>query len=275
MIISVYSIYQYIWGYPHTIECAKKINSSLLNPPHNIYAKNILINKRAIGTFPSPNILGGYLLMAFFLSLAILKNQVSHKRWFFAPPLIIIALMLTKSLGVWISFIAIFIILFFIPYNALKKHKVLLIISFACIAITMPFIILGRWDRITDLGNHHNSITMRFNYWKTAMAIIKDHPFIGIGPGNFQQMFLNYYELGWGTGTKYAHNIFLQLWLETGILGFISIFYLIIAFITKNALKSSYVFLAALIFFLHNLIDIIYFIPEAGLIWWAIMGLVF
>ncbi len=144
-IISVYSIYQYIWGYQYMIDYLKKINSALLlTPPHNLYANNILIGKRAIGTFPSPNILGSYLLMAFFLALAISKNQVSHKRWLFAPPLIIIALMLTKSLGVWISFITIFIILFFISYNALKKHKVLLIISFAYVTLTILFIILGR-----------------------------------------------------------------------------------------------------------------------------------
>jgi O-antigen ligase len=103
--------------------------------------------------------------------------------------------------------------------------------------------------------------------------MIKDHPFAGIGPGNFQEVFLKYYKLGWGTGTKYVHNIFLQLWVETGILGPLGMISLIIVFITKNTVKSNYIFLAGLVFLFHNLIDLTYFIPEAGLFWWIIIGL--
>ncbi len=97
---------------------------------------------------------------------------------------------------------------------------------------------------------------------------------MGIGPGNFQEVFLKYYELGWGTGTRYAHNIFLQLWAETGVLGFIGMLSLITASLIKGVHGTSkYIFLAVLAFFFHNLIDITYFIPEVGMFWWILLGL--
>ena len=111
-IISIYCIYQYMWGYQHTLDYLKKINSDFIST--SSYARDILMDKRAIGTFPSPNILGSYLLIALFLSLVIFENTKAQQKWLLAPFLILIALALTKSLGVWLSLIGAIAILFFI-----------------------------------------------------------------------------------------------------------------------------------------------------------------
>jgi len=123
-----------------------------------------------------------------------------------------------------------------------------------------------------DLDNPHNPIMQRLNYWRITIAAIKDHPLLGIGPGNFQEVFLKY-KVGVGVDTRYSHNIFLQTWLETGALGLISIGLLIIAFIKTSLRKSKYLLLAGFAFMLHNLVDITYFIPETALFWWILLGL--
>jgi O-antigen ligase len=95
---------------------------------------------------------------------------------------------------------------------------------------------------------------------------------LGIGLGNFQEVFLKY-KVGWSIDTRYSHNIFLQTWLETGILGLTAMGFLITVFIKRSFLKSKYLFLAGLAFILHNLIDITYFIPETGFLWWVLLAL--
>jgi len=269
-IISVYSIYQYFWGYQGTLDYLKKINSDFLST--SSYAKDILIAKRAIGTFPSPNILGGYLIAVFFISLSLIKNGAMHKKWLLSPFLIIIALILTKSMGAWLSLIIAFAFLLFFSRRSLEKRKLILVTSSILIALVITFIILNRWDRLMDLENPQNSIIQRLNYWRTAIAVIKDHPFTGVRPGNFQEVFLDY-KAGMSTDTRFSHNIFLHQWSETGVPGFIGILLLISIFIIKAGSKSRYLLLAGLAFILHNLIDNTYFIPQVGLFWWIIIGL--
>ena len=282
-IISVYSIYQYFWGYQHTIDYLKKTNSGFLL--NSSYAKDVLIAKRAIGTFPSPNIFGGYLIMALFLSLysyfstrfACSKNIVRARpkrpsRELLSALLIIIALILTKSLGAWLSLIVCLIILFFISYNNLRNKKIIIAASAVCIAFILLFIILNRWERLMDMNNPQNSITQRINYWRTAIGVIKDHPFFGVGPGNFQEVFLKY-KVGLSTNTRYAHNIFLHQWAETGLLGIIGILFFITSILKQYKPQNKYIFFACLAFLLHNLIDNSFLIPETGLLWWVICSL--
>lgn len=273
-IISAYAIYQYFWGYGHTLAYLKKINSDFLNT--SSYANDILLAKRAIGTFPSPNMLGGYLIMVFFLNLHLLSTE-KHPSAFSLEPranmfyLIIItaALLFTKSLGAWLALIAALIIWFILSYKSIKHRKIILITSLAAIFLAITFILITRWERLMNLSNPQNSITQRLNYWRTAIAVIKDHPILGVGPGNFQEVFLKY-KIGLSTNTRYAHNVFLHTWAETGILGLIALIYLVIAFLNKAKIKSKYIFLAGLAFLFHNLIDNTYFIPEAGFLWWVL-----
>ena len=270
-LISLYSLYQFIWGYDHTLAYLKETQSNFLAT--SSYAKDILIAKRAIGTFPSPNIFGSYLIAMFFLSLAMIKDAGRRIQWFLPPILILSALLLTKSAGAWLSlFITLLILVVWLKPKKYKNAALLLIVV-AFLAV-FSFIIKDRWERFVDFNSPQNSITQRLDYWRTAIRVIKEHPFTGVGPGNFQEVFLKY-KVGLSTDTRYAHNIFLHTWSETGILGLIGIFYLIAAFFKKlNAKpKAKFILLSGLALILHNLIDNSYFIPETGLFWWILLGL--
>ncbi|MEK6732830.1 MAG: O-antigen ligase family protein, partial [Candidatus Omnitrophota bacterium] len=156
------------------------------------------------------------------------------------------------------------------------KTRPYIIASAVLIACIIAFIIINRWDRLMNIDNPQNSITQRMNYWRTAIGVIKDHPFLGVGPGNFQEVFLKY-KIGLSTNTRYAHNIFLHMWAEAGILGFAGVCFFLFSLLQKGLKnnKQKFIFLAIVVFILHNLIDNSYFIPETGLLWWAIMGLMF
>ena len=271
-IIGLYSIYQYFWGYAHTLTYLEKIQSDFVLS--SSYARDILIAKRSIGTFPSPNILGSYLIMLFFMTLALLKNKTLHLRWLSSSFIIIIALLLTKSLGAWLSLVSTLMVLFILLYNTFRKPKLILFFCLIFIISALTFILITRWDRIMNLNNPQNSIIQRLNYWLTAISMIKEHPIVGVGPGNFQEVFLKY-KVGLDTDTRYAHNIFLHTWSETGLLGLVGVLYLIIRFFQKFKIRpeDKFIFLSGLAFILHNLIDNSYFIPQLGIIWWILLSL--
>jgi len=271
-IISVYSIYQYLWGYDHTLAYLEKTGSSLLAA--SSYARDILIAKRAIATFPSPNIFGSYLIMMFFLSLSLAKDRGRGLSRYMPIVLITVSLVLTKSLGAWLSLIATLLILFIISGYPLKNRGLAFILGSVAAVFILVFILTSRWERFMDPGNPQNSITQRFDYWRTAIAVIKDHFLLGVGPGNFQEVFLKY-KVGLSTDTRYAHNIFLQTWAETGVAGMAAMLWLIFLFFRKASRKPAllFIFLSGLAFILHNMVDNSYFIPETGLFWWLLLGL--
>jgi len=282
-IISLYSVYQYFWGYQHTIDYIRKTDSRLLSI--SSYTRDILLSKRSIGTFPSPNILGGYLLIAFFLSLYTYFSsrkvypegiqRPSQEMLSVIPTVIILAaLVLTKSLGAWLSLIFTLIILTIILYNDFKKQKWLIYLSCLFIFLVLIFILSNRWERLMNLTNPQNSVIQRLNYWSAAIGAIKDHPFLGVGAGNFQEVFLKY-KVGLSTNTRYAHNIFLHQWAETGILGFAGIFFMIFNLLRRKLRNTGdkFIFLAAIAFILHNMIDNPYFMPETGVLLWVLLAI--
>ena len=280
--ISVYSIYQYFWGYGRTLEYLQKTNSDFLST--SSYARDILLSKRAIGTFPSPNIFAGYLIIMFFLALS-LRGAKRRSNLIFTC-VIIIALILTKSLGAWLSLITALIVLLLLSYSSIKKRKLIVALFIILIAGALTFILATRWERLMNMENPQNSITQRLNYWRTAIAVIKDNYLLGVGPGNFQEVFLKY-KAGLSTNTRYAHNVFLHTWAEAGIIGLASIIYLIITFL-KNSMMlrchceprrsrgeaiSLFISLSGLAFILHNLIDNTFFMPQVAIFWWILLTL--
>lgn len=66
------------------------------------------------------------------------------------------------------------------------------------------------------------SMRVRGAYWKGAVGIIKEAPLLGVGLGNFQ----DHYSAHAGESfeeVKMAHNDYLQVWAETGVVGFLAL----------------------------------------------------
>jgi O-antigen ligase len=63
---------------------------------------------------------------------------------------------------------------------------------------------------------------VRFEYWKAGLQILQEHPLLGIGVGNAKEVPAHINELAPGQTT--VHNIFLQVALETGTIGWLLFF---------------------------------------------------
>ena len=62
-------------------------------------------------------------------------------------------------------------------------------------------------------------INFRINVWYAVLEMIRDRPFIGIGPGNevFNQIYPNYMQVNFTALS--AYSIFLEIAVETGLVG--------------------------------------------------------
>lgn len=112
------------------------------------------------------------------------------------------------------------------------------------------------WDRFSGLTNltstetigaadEEGSAAARFNIWKTAVLVIKDHPLTGVGLGAYPEAHYRYAPLvdlgtdAWGgtrgspEGMKDAHSTYLSLLATTGIPGLLLFVSMLAAVFTR------------------------------------------
>jgi O-antigen ligase len=255
--IGVLAIYQYFFGFAHTGAYVSR---------HNIissFTLDYLQRKRVFFPFVTPNALAGYLSMIMLLAFG-----TKGTKWAILP--LSIAFCLTQSLGAFVSFLCALGIYFYLSGAVKKRHAG--IIS-AMLILLLTVLILVRTQTHKEQSTPVFSALMRMNYWKDTWRIISSYPITGIGIGNFDL-----------PGSRFAHNSYLQLWAETGILGLASFLWLAVLLLKKslhNIVQSpdkkekACVFAALTVFLIHNLFDFTFFLPEVSMLWWGIAGLVF
>lgn len=275
-LLSIYGIYQYLWGLENT---KSYIDLFMKDALQTRYVREILITKRAIATFFSPNMFAVYLAMIIPLCTSLLLDNIKNKKrcLFFGLSLIfmLIALVITKSLAGWLS-LCFGVIIFFV---LTRKFPNRIGIILAIFILIMPlFFLLVRYDTFINIANQQNTILQRLSFWRSTSGIIKDFPLTGVGIGNLKSIYPKYREFI-ANETMFSHNILLQTWAETGLLGIISIILLIGAFVkTSIKIEKNYfnIGLATLcsVFLVNNLFDFSYFIPQVSYLWWVSLGLI-
>jgi len=92
----------------------------------------------------------------------------------------------------------------------------------------------------------HSSSYYRIRLWSSSIDMIKSSPVAGIGLNNFQLEYPKFQkyssltdsDMGFFVLTKRAHNDFMQVWIELGIVGFI-LFLIIIFLIVKSCFVAA------------------------------------
>jgi O-antigen ligase len=84
-------------------------------------------------------------------------------------------------------------------------------------------------DRFETAGTDNTSVT-RLTYLRRGLEITRDHPYLGIGFGNW----LPYYEARYGERGHEPHNIFIQAMSELGYTGFLVFIALILCTFSLN-----------------------------------------
>ena len=103
----------------------------------------------------------------------------------------------------------------------------------------------GPFDvRRVDVTPENWSVVERMAHWQAAWYMFLEHPWLGIGPGNYAAVYDRYYLPGWIEPLGHAHNYYLNLAAETGLFGVLGfVLTLVLAFrATIRGLRAPHAF---------------------------------
>ena len=200
---------------------------------------------RAYGTFGQPNPYAGYLNSVLPVVLGVLTahwtgRAPSRRGWQGTPLLIASALMaggvlFSFSRGGWLALGAAVALLL----GLAARRTLVLLLAAAVLALflgllgalsLLPSQVTGRLSAVTDnfqifdartalLTPENWSVVERMAVWQTAWTMFEESPLTGVGAGNFARLYPDYALRNWKDPQAHAHNFYLNLLSETGLLG--------------------------------------------------------
>lgn len=214
---------------------------------------------RALAFFPDPHIFGFYL--AFVTPLAFFSKRTLFKIF---GIIFISALLLTFSRAAYVGVLGAFVSFPLIALSAKRKAQnvklqrkaqsfklLVVVLTFALFALSL-FLSPIRSRFLSSFNITEGSIAGRLENWSQALSLIRENPALGVGLGNYARALD---PLAGERSPVTAHNLYLDIWAELGIVGLA--LFLGIAFL---ALKKSFhssppIFLTFVWFFTQAMFD--------------------
>lgn len=215
---------------------------------------------RATSVFPDPHMFSFYLGMLIPLALGVLLVSKNHKFWAaFSLISLFLADLLTFSRGGYLGLLAGTVVLVIIFWNKVRQKYKIVALG-AIISMVSLLLVSGpisqRFFSIFNLKEGSNK--GRIETWQKALDITFSNPALGVGVGNYPlaiKAVASYRE------PIYAHNTYLDIAAETGIINML-VWVALLFFATQSFFKNrkkNIVFLmggiSILIFAVHSLVE--------------------
>jgi len=211
-ITALVGLFQVYTGYMHTAWVDRDLFAAL--------------SMRIYSTFANPNVYGTYLLLVIPLSAACIlyaKNIWCKLLASGITVLLMIALGLTYSRGGYIALAG--AVLFFLILVE-RRLIVLFVAGVAAMPFVLPTSVLARLFSIVNFTD--SSTVYRISIWQASLRILGDFWMAGIGQGAEAYNSVYPFYAFSSVTALHSHNLFLQIFLETGIVG-ILVFLMILA----------------------------------------------
>ncbi|MEM9807693.1 MAG: IctB family putative bicarbonate transporter [Cyanobacteria bacterium P01_D01_bin.56] len=289
LIVSVYGMRQWFFG--------AEALATWVDPTSNLAGTT-----RVYSYLGNPNLLAGYLVPAVMLSGAAV---FAWSRW--TPKLLAIVallvntacLVLTFSRGGWLGFVAggfallVLLVQFWsIRFNPFWQRWALPLLMGGSVAFLVLAVsaLAPLRDRVMSIfaGRSDSSNNFRINVWIAVIDMIKDRPFLGIGPGNdaFNKVYPLYQQPRYTALS--AYSVILEIAVEAGLIGLAIFFWLLtvtfgqgwrqLQHLREQQSRQGYWLIAALAtmvgMLVHGLVDTIWYRPQVSILWWLMLALV-
>ena len=250
-------------------------------------------NRRLSSFAGNPVYVAKYLELALPLGICLV---IWYRKWYTRLSLglfcisCLTALILTGARGSWIGIFCSVVLISLI----FDKRALIVLVIVCCLT---PFIAtkatVRRAQAMFDVREYLKSdakapLTFRVTGWQAALSMIRDYPLLGVGYGkrSYARLFEKYKQHPDVEKWAHAHNTFLQVAVETGLLG-LAVFVWLVATIfyhglatffrlTKSYEKSTLcgivAGLSALV--IHGQITHFYKL-EIALLLWVVVGILF
>ncbi len=182
------------------------------------------------GTFPTSNALAGYLLLGVFCAVGLAsaaRGRAGQWGWGLCGGLLAATLVGTRSRG---GILAAGVGLLGYGIGAARLvpgrgRRMAALVGAGLLAMVVGVALwegpasLARWAHLPSAltgATAEPSFRWRQLIYTWSLAMIRDHPLLGTGPGTFPLVLGQYQQVPYVTG-RYAHNAWLQFAAETGI----------------------------------------------------------
>lgn len=240
-------------------------------------------NVRIASTLYNPNAFGAYLILIIFpvIMLGVYeKNKKKKMMYILLSILILTNILMTYSRNALLGFVLGSIVLVII-----YSYKLIYALGgFGIIIFFIPSV----FQRIKSVTNMAGN-TLRIKLWKTALMMIKEHPILGVGNGNYVARYNEYIgkykELRYYSYRNFpTHNSYLKVQSELGIIGIISFLGVVITALLRirklytatedKFYKPFYMGVMASMsaFLFMNLSDNLFFVPKATTYFWFLLA---
>lgn len=198
---------------------------------------------RANGFYGHPMTLGGWLCI--FLPLLLIEffeRKLLGKYYWLAGLAFCICsagLVFNATRGAWLAVAIVSAVLLIYYMFKSKRNLAVSIIFVALISVVLvnnPKF-MHRLDTIDDFDKYQSN-TERILIWQSAWNMFKDHPILGVGLGQYTENYQQKYISPQAKEPKlgHAHNNFMQMLAENGIVGFAGFVIMFGYIIFKNLL---------------------------------------
>lgn len=208
-LVGLYGCYQRILG---------------VEPDDSLVDMSLELNKgmpgRIYGTFANPNNFAELLVLTIPLYIAVILSEKRRRVRALAilallPPVLAIAM--TYSRSGWIG-----LVIAIVVFAAIKNWRVLPVLLILGLMM-LPLLPSSIMNRILSIGVLEDSSTSyRFDIYKEFFLLLKDHWLGGVGLGSdvvYDAVKNGYPQMANGYYPVHAHNNYIQIWAEMGILG--------------------------------------------------------
>lgn len=134
-----------------------------------------------------------------------------------------------------------------------------------------------------DPSSPANTITLRVALWRSTLNMLAHRPLFGSGLSGFKASIQPYRDPAYHENQIYPHNLFLNFWAETGLLGLLAFLWLTVQVVRLGLrglsaggwarIMAIGILGLVLSFFVHGLLDAPYFKNDQALAFWVLAGI--
>lgn len=224
---------------------------------------------RITSIYEYPNAVGLILAPLLALLAVSVMQRGTYKHWFF--PIVLLgglAIIWSRSAGAVIALVA--AIIFSLLFT--RWHWWVIFGTSAVVVLLLAFPPTREIILLQDTSGE-----VRLALWQGTANLLAHHPLVGAGLAGFPDLYAQYKLDRHVELLLYPHNIFLDFWVELGLLGLIWLVVMIVRFFWRlghTQQRSAIILMSGMVAMLvYGLVDVPYFKNDLAIVFWLLLTL--